>query len=112
MSCGAQPSSRCPISSGVPRQTSHPVQPIELENARHIRFRERPVKEIPLDCVTALRPKKLQLIRSFHPLCHHFQFQTMCHGDYGASNFLVTGVGRNIANERAIYFEGIDWEAL
>jgi len=54
-------------------QHEHVVQPIELENLRHLGLGERTVEKIALDRVTALRSEKLQLLRSLHPLYHHFQ---------------------------------------
>ena len=68
--------------SGGDRQTSRAVPPIE------------------------------KLVRGFHILCHHFEFQTMCHCDDGSRNFHSTGVGENFPNERAIDLESIDWKAF
>jgi hypothetical protein len=59
-----------------------------------------------------LGSEKRQLILRLYPFRHHLQPQTVRHGDDGAGNFHVAGVGGDIANERTIHFEDVDRKAF
>jgi hypothetical protein len=56
------------------RQALSVVRAIERKNVCHLRFRERAVEKIALDCVAVVRQQKSELIRRFHSFCHHLQF--------------------------------------
>ena len=60
----------------------------------------------------AIVQEKLSLIFRFHPLGNDVQVQAVCHRNDGAHDRSIAAVGGNVAHERLVNLELIQWQPL